>query len=134
MAALEADVSPRDVNLTVVGRPPAQTIVPWNEASIGGYRAIDVLPPPALTRLDARLPRLWPPGPVALASAAARMLKVAATRGSDSLIGVVTMTRDEGNGGRAAMLPVTVGVRGITRVLTPSLSTRDRVRLESALQ
>ncbi len=134
VTALEAGCTPMDVCLTVVGRPPAQIIVPWDDASIAGRRATDVLTPPAITRLDGRLARLWPPGPLTLASAATRVLAAAASRGQDILSALVAITREEGDAGRVGMLPVTVGHGGVTRVISPNLSSRDRVRLDTALQ
>ena len=134
MTALEADCSPSEVSLTVVGRPPSEMIVPWEDASIGGRRATDVLSPPAIARLDARLSRLWPPGPMTLASAATRILREAVTRGRRSLCAFVAVTREEGTMGRVGMLPVTVTPTGIAGVVAPTLTTRDRVRLQTALQ
>lgn len=133
MTALEAGCTPLDVCLTVVGRPPAQIIVPWDDASIAGRRATDLLTPPAITRLDARLPRLWPPGPLTLASAATRVLASAATRGRHILSALVAVTREEGDQDRVGMLPVMVSTGGVTRVIAPNLSSRDRVRLDTAL-
>jgi malate dehydrogenase len=134
MTALEAGCAPGDVSLTVVGRPPAESIVPWENASIAGRRATDVLSPPAITRLDHRLARMWPPGPFTLAGAATRVLSAAARRNQQTVCAFVAVTRDHGDRGRVGMLPVQVGDRGIAAVLTPALSTRDRVRLETALQ
>ena len=134
MTALEARCAPTEISLTVVGRPPGQVIVPWEDASIGGRRAADVLTPPAITRLDTRLPKLWPPGPFTLASAATRMLRAAATRGRISLSAFVALTREEGERGRVGMLPVIVRGTGIATVLSPTLTVRDRVRLDTVLQ
>ena len=134
MTALEAGCAPGEVSLTVVGRPPGQVIIPWDDASISGRRASTVLSPPAITRLDARLPRLWPPGPLTLASAATRVLRLAATRGLLSVCAFVAVTREEGDRGRVAMLPVSLQSRGISAVLVPTLNVRDQVRLETVLQ
>ena len=134
LTALEAGCSPTEISLTVVGRPPAQMIVPWGDASIGGRRAVDVLAPPAITRLDARLPRLWPPGPMTLASAAARVLRAAVTRSQLSLSLFVVAAREGGGDGAVGMLPVTMEPRGIATLLASTLTGRDRVRLETALQ
>jgi malate dehydrogenase len=134
MTALEAGCAPADVSLTVVGRPPNQSIVPWTDASIAGQRATEVLSPPAITRLDSRLPRLWPPGPFTLASAATRALSAAARRNHHTVCAFVAVTRQEGDRGRVGMLPIQLDDRGIAAVLTPNLSTRDRVRLDTALQ
>ena len=119
--------------MTVVGRPPGQIIVPWEDASIGGRRDSEVLTPPALTRLDNRLARMWPPGPFTLASAATRLLKAAATRSRLAISAFVAVTREEGERGTVGMLPVILHSEGVAAVLAPTLSTRDRVRLETAL-
>lgn len=134
MTALEAGCSPTEISLTVVGRPPGQAIVPWEDASIGGRRATEVLTPPAITRLDARLTRMWPPGPITLAGAATRVLRVASTRSALSVCAFVAVTRGEGDQGRVGMLPVQVRPTGISAVLTPTLTARDRVRLDTVLQ
>jgi malate/lactate dehydrogenase len=133
LVALEAGASPRDLSLLVVGRPPDQVIVPWDAASIAGRRAVDVLSPPSITRLETRVARLWPPGPMTLASAAARVVRSMLTRDAATHVVDVALTRDEGSGGQAAMLPARVGPSGIVHVERPPLSSRDRVRLESTL-
>ena len=134
MTTLEARCAPDDISLTVVGRPPAQVIVPWEDASIGGRRASDVLGAPAITRLDARLPRLWPPGPLTLAAAATKLLAAAAARRHVAISVFVAVTREQGEGRRVGMLPVTMQPEGIAAVLTPTLSARDQVRLDTAMQ
>jgi malate dehydrogenase len=133
MVALEAEVAPGDISLLVVGRPPHDVIVSWDSASLNGRRAIDVLPPPAITRLDARASRLWPPGPHALGSAATRVVRSMLTRAARTHVLEVALSRDESPGGRAAMLPARVGPGGILRLEPLPLSARDRVRLESTL-
>lgn len=133
LAALEAGCTPMEISLTVVGRPPGQIIVPWEDASIGGRRASDVLPPPALTRLDARLPRLWPPGPLTLASAATRVLRAMATRSGQSFSAFVVDRHTAGRQ-RAGMLPIAFAPGGLVSVLPTPLNARDRVRLDTALQ
>ena len=134
MTALEVGSSATEICVAVVGRPPAEIIVPWDEASIGGRRAIDVLSPPAIVRLDARLPRLWPPGPLTLASAAARVI-VSATRWQHEAVCIfVALSREESAARRTGVLPAYVGDTGISQLLTPTLSARDRVRLDTALQ
>jgi malate dehydrogenase len=134
MTALEAGCAPAEISLTVLGRPSAQIIVPWEDASIAGRRATDVLSPPAITRLDTRLARLWPPGPITLAAAATRFLQAAAMRGPQTLCAFVAITREDGERGRVGMLPVTMNAAGIATVVAPVLNARDRVRLDTALQ
>jgi malate dehydrogenase len=131
-AALEARCVPSDISLMVVGRPPAHIIVPWEEASIGGHRATNVLSPPAITRLDGRLSKLWPPGPLTLAAAATRILRAAATDSAQALAAFVATT-DQAHDNRVGMLPVTMNAQGVASIVSPTLSARDRVRLETAL-
>ena len=133
MTALEANADPREISLAVVGRPPSQIIVPWEDASIGGRRASDVLTPPALTRLDGRLARLWPPAPLTLAAAAASVVRAMVTRRRTTFNLFVAASGEDARG-HAAMLPARVSRHGLDQILAPTLSTRDRVRLESALQ
>lgn len=132
VTSAEAGAAPADVSLSVLGRPPQHIIVPWDEASIGGRCATNVLSAAQLARLDARIARLWPPGPYALAAAAAAVLRSALTRSPRVHAALVAVTRDEGRPGRSAMLSVTLEPKGIAALVPPSLSTRDRVRLESA--
>ena len=133
IAAAEANAAPPDISLSVLGRPPQQIIVPWDEASIAGRSATSVLTAAQLARLDARIARLWPPGPYALASAAARMVRTAFTRSPRVHAALVAVTRDEGSPGRSAMMPVTLEPRGIMALVPPALSARDRVRFETAM-
>lgn len=133
LVTLETEVTPADISLLVVGRAPHDIIVSWDSASLSGQRATDVLSPPAITRLDARAARLWPPGPHALGSAAARIIRSMLTSATTTHVLEVALPRTETAAGHAAMLPARVGPHGIVRVDAPALSSRDRVRLESAL-
>jgi malate dehydrogenase len=134
ITALEANASPSDISLSVLGRPPHQIIVPWDEVAIAGRSATEVLSAAQLARLDARIARLWPPGPYALASAAARMVRTALTRTPRVHAATVAVTRDEGAPGRSAMMPITLVPAGISTLVTPALSSRDRVRFETAMR
>ena len=133
-AALEANAAPSDISLSVLGRPPLQVIVPWDEAAIGGRSIPKVLSAAQLARLDARVARLWPPGPYALASAATRMICTALTRGRRLHMAIVAVTRDEGTTGRSAIMPVRLQPSGIAAIIAPALSSRDRVRYETSLR
>ena len=134
ITALEASAAPDDVSLSVLGRPPLNLIVPWDEASIAGRSATQVLTAAQLARLDARIARLWPPGPYTLAGAATRLIHTAVTRATRVHVAMVALTQAEGTPGRAAMLPVALNPSGIARLVTPALSSRDRVRLETTLR
>ncbi len=133
LTALEAGCAATDISLTVLGRPPNQIIVPWEDASIAGRRATSVLTPPALTRLDARLSKLWPPGPLTLAAAGARAIGSAVMMTPRTISAFVAFAREGSALQPVGMLPVIVSPRGVDGVLAPLLSTRDRVRLETAL-
>lgn len=131
LAALEAGVAPRDVMLTVLGRPPAH-FVPWSGASIAGAAAESRLDPPALTRLDARVAKVWPPGPLTLAAAAIRVLDLALT-GAPGVATVYVVPAGSPPTRRGMALPLTVTRRGVIEAAIPHLPPRDRVRLEAAL-
>jgi malate dehydrogenase len=134
ITALEANASPSDVSLSVLGRPPHQVIVPWDEGAIGGRSIPKVLSAAQLARLDARAARLWPAGPYALASAASRIIRTALTRGPRLHMAIVAVTREEGTPGGSAIMPVTVQPSGIAAIIPPALSSRDRVRYETSLR
>ena len=134
IVALEANASPSDISLSVLGRAPQQIIVPWDEVAIAGRSATAVLSAAQLARLDARIARLWPPGPYALGSAAARLIQTALTRAPRVHAATVAVTREEGSPGLSAMMPVTLGPAGIATLVPPALSARDRVRLETTMR
>lgn len=134
IVSLEAGAAPADISLSVLGRPSQNIIVPWDEAAIAGRTATQVLSAAQLARLDARIARLWPPGPYALASAATRLIRTALTRSPRIHAALVAVTRDEGIPGRSAMMPVTLAPAGLASLVPPALSTRDRVRFETAMR
>jgi len=133
LVALEVPTVPGDVSLAVVGRAPDDLIVPWDSAAIAGQRAVDVLAPPVMTRIDSRLPRLWPPGPTALGSAAARVIASLRTRSPRWHALDVALVRGQTGPGRPAILPARVGPAGVEQVVVPMLPSRDRVRLDTVL-
>ncbi len=133
LIALEADVSPGQVAVQVLGRPPEHPVVAWSTASVAGGRLEDRLSPSALARVRRRVERLWPPGPYVLASAAARVVEALAAGGSRRVF-----TCFVGDGSRrsasAPCVPVTLGAGGVDGVLAPVLSPSERVRLDNALE
>jgi malate dehydrogenase len=133
ITAAEANAAPSDIALSVLGRPPEHVIVPWDEASIAGRCATNVLSAAQLARLDARVARLWPPGAYALAAAAAKLVQTAITRSPRVHAALLAVTHKEGLPGRSAMMPVTLQPSGIASLVAPSLSTRDRVRFETTM-
>lgn len=131
LAALEAGIAPGEVALSVVGRPPRDVFVSWEGASIGGARASDVLSPPTVGRLDRQTPYLWPPGPLSLGAAAARVARLAIARALGQVSLFVVPPSADGGPVRGAVLPAVID-DGQVIPRQPALSPRDRVRFEQA--
>ena len=132
LTALASRSAPRDISLMLLGRPPHRALVVWNDASIAGRRATDALAPPALSKLDAQLPYLWPPGPLSLGGAAVSVVGLAMTHAPGTPALFVVPRSAAGVRARGVTLATRVRVDGVTPIW-PVLSPRDRTRLESAL-
>jgi malate/lactate dehydrogenase len=133
MAAIEAQCSPGEIELTVLGAPPRGFVVPWSEASIGGQALERMLTQVQLSRIENRAAHLWPPGPHALGLAAARVTEALIT-GSRRTFSVLTRLGGEfGARGRVGVLPVLLSATGIYATRVPALTTRERVQVENAL-
>jgi malate dehydrogenase len=132
LTALAANRSPGDVAVTVLGRPPRHTVIPWEDATIGGFAAARVLDAPARRRVTAQVAHLWPPGPFALAAAAGKA--IAAVLGGSRKTMSVFVAPDDSSGRRTrtAALPVRLGPEGMEGVELPELSVHDQVALDNA--
>jgi len=128
LTALELDASARDVTLTLAGAPPAW-ILGWAHATLAGTPLDRLLPPVALMRIERRLTAGWPPGPYALASAAAAVVKAILTRGRGRLPCFVA--RRASGRDIVAALPVSLGRAGVIEVHEPALTPRERVALDT---
>ncbi|MQA29756.1 MAG: hypothetical protein GEU82_07950 [Luteitalea sp.] len=135
IVALETNGSPADVALTVLGVPPAHTVIPWEEATIAGFAATCVLDEPARRRIAARVPALWPPGPGALAAAAGDAIACVLGYSRRTISCFVAPDGDAGRRlrARAAALPVRLGAAGVAATRLPALSDRSQVALDNAL-
>ena len=133
LVALETNGSPRDVALMVLGVPPTQTVVPWEDVTIAGAAATRVLDEPTRRRLATRVAPLWPPGPYALATAAVEAVACMAGRSSRVLSCFVAPDDASRGRSRTVALPVRLDAEGITRVETPALSTQARVALDTSM-
>jgi malate dehydrogenase len=131
--AVETGGSPQDVALTLLGIPPSQIIIPWEEAAIGGLAAMRSLDTPAIRRLSAWAESLWPPGAHALAMAAMKAIENIVGRGRRTMTCFVGPDDSAGRRARAVALPVRMGPAGIVSVTTPDLNARDRIALENAM-
>jgi malate dehydrogenase len=133
LAAIEANGAPSDVSLSVLGIPPHHIVIPWEDATLGGFALTRILSEPVRRRLDTRVAALWPPGPYALASAAAKVIG-AMLGGSRRLVTCFVAPDDSsGTRARAGAFPVRLGRAGLIEVVLPELSIRERVRLENAM-
>jgi malate dehydrogenase len=133
LVALSANSSPRDVAITVLGVPPSHTVIPWQDATIGGFALTRRLDEPARRTLAVRIARLWPPGSYALASAAAAVVEAMAGRTRRTACCFVVPDAGSGTRARAAALPVRVDAAGIAEIIEPTLSVVEQVALDNAM-
>jgi malate dehydrogenase len=133
LAGLAIDASGVEIQVRIVGAPPDRVVVGWEEATAFGLPLSSQVAPHVMAALTARIPKLWPPGPFALASAAARIVE-AIVNGSRKRFSCF-VTLDSGPSRHAvASMPVEVGPRGIVRVLEPALTRQERTLMENALE
>ena len=132
IVALEANCSPRDVMLAVLGAP-SKLVVPWSEASIGGYALQQILSPVQLARVEARVAHLWPPGPSALGVAAAHLVVALLSSARRSFSVLTQLDGEFGVRNRPGCLPARLCPSGIAEARVPELSTRERVHVQTAL-
>lgn len=133
LVAAEVRTSPRDVALTALGVPPDHIVIPWEDATVGGFGLHRLLGEPERRRLDARVAGLWPPGPYALAAAAAKVIDTMLGRSARVVTCFVAPDDSAGRRTRTAALPVRLSRSGVGEVVLPEISGRDRVRLDNAL-
>jgi malate dehydrogenase len=133
LVAAETGNLPRDVSLTVIGVPPHHIVVPWEDATIGGFGLTRLLSEPERRRLDSRVTALWPPGPYALAAAAAKTIDAILKRSEGLVTCFVAPDDSAGLRTRAAALPVRLGDAGVIEVVLPEMSVRERVQLDNAM-
>jgi len=134
LVALAANGSPRDVSLSVLGIPPSHTVIPWEDATLAGFALTRILDEPSRRRIASRIAALWPPGPYALATAAALAIDAIAGRTRRLVSSFVAPDTSAGVQSRTAAMPVRLGPAGIVDVISPTLSVVERVALENAMQ
>jgi malate/lactate dehydrogenase len=133
VVAMEAGCSPAEVRLTVLGSPPSGFMVPWSEASIGGFALERVLTQVQMSKLESRAARLWPPGPYTLGLAAARVAEAIVSSSRRAYSVLTVLSGEYGVRGKVAAVPSLMTPDGITETRVPTLTTRERVLLETAL-
>ena len=116
----------------VTGRP-ASFVVAWSSATIGGALVGDRVPPHRLLAISQALPRLWPPGPQAIAAPTALIIE-ALVSGSRRPVPALTILDGEfGIRGRAALMPVLFGNGRVLKREMPSLSPVEKTETATAI-
>lgn len=128
LIGLETGASPLDVQIAITGLPPDRLVVAWESASIAGLSLPDSLDWPTRARIAARLPRLWPPGPIALAAGAAAIIEAMAQGAHRPCCACLAAER------RALVSAVWLTRSGVARAALPELSAQERVALDNARQ
>lgn len=128
IVALDMECPASEVALTLLGAPPDRVVVPWGQATAGGLSLEALLPPFRLTRLRRRIAALWPPGPYALAAAAAQVVSTALT-GSGHRPSCFVVDEDVP---AALAMPIALDRSGVTRILRPPLTEREQGELQGA--
>ena len=123
------DASPVDVTIPILGLPPSWVLA-WDRACSGGA-PID-MPPHAAARVEQVLAASWPPGAYALSSAASAVIRAILT-GSRRRFCCFQATPFGSIHPVVFAAPVTLGPSGITTVVVPELTPRQRVGLESTV-
>lgn len=133
MVAVEAGCSPDEVSLAVLGRPPGGLVVPWSHVSIGGYTLEHRLASAQVVRIESRVARVWPPGPFALGLAGARVTAAVVSAARRSWSVLTLLDGEYGVRRVVGIIPALLANSGIVRTWEPTLTTRERVRLVTAL-
>ena len=128
VVGLSIDASGVPIALNVVGVPPHDAVVAWEEGTISGQPLAAHVPAHTMAAINSKIAGLWPPGPYALASAATRVIEAIAIGSRQRLSCFVTLTR-----GRVASMPVELGEDGVRRVVEPVLTRQERTRVENGL-
>jgi malate dehydrogenase len=132
IVALETNSAPSDVALAVLGTPPDHLVLVWEDATVGGFALTKVVGEPARRRIESRIRSLWPPGPYALASAAARIVESLLGRSRRAFTCFIAADDQSGTRRRAAAYPVRLGPSNLVEVVLPTLSGREQVMLDNA--
>lgn len=133
VAGVLLDTSGTEIVLRVVGVPPGRAVVAWEAATASGLPLSGQMPSHLIGSLGERIPGLWPPGPYALASAAARVVEAIVRHGRGRHSCFVALDAGASRTAVAAM-PVELGREGIRKVVAPMLTPQEQTLLENALE
>ena len=129
LCAVVADSSGVEVSLSLVGVPPKHAVIAWEEATVSGQPLTSVIAAHEIAGLSARIPGLWPPGPYALGSAAARVVEALCNGSRRRFSCFVDVGR-----GKIVAMPVELGPSGVQRIIQPALTRLERTTLDNALE
>ena len=134
VAAAMLDASPADLAIGIAGVPPRAAVIGWEAATAFNQPIASVLAPHHASSISSRLPALWPPGPYALASAAAGVVEALANGSRRRFTCFAAV--DVASAGRHAVaaVPVEFEKGGIARTLDPALSRHERTAFENGLR
>jgi malate dehydrogenase len=130
--ASELQVEPTAVSVLVLGLPPEGVVIPRESACVGGV-PVDRLSPVALRRAITGLAGRTP-GPVALAAAAARVLRALDGSRPSMLSVVVPLQGEYGQRGVALAVPARLSGNRVDAVVEVPLEPVDRVAFDRAAQ
>jgi malate dehydrogenase len=133
LTGVALDRSGADVSLSLVGVPPRSAVVAWEEATAGGQPLSSQLPAHTIAQLSSKVSGLWPPGPYALGTAAARTSEALIHGSRRRFTCFVAMQSGPVRAAVTAM-PVELREGGVARVLEPALTRQERTMLENALE
>jgi malate/lactate dehydrogenase len=112
-------------------------VIPWADATVGGFALTRLVDEPSRRRLEARVAALWPPGPYALAMAATMVIDGMVGRSrriASCFVAPDSASPQSGTHTRTGAMPVRLGRGGIVEVILPSLSVVEKVALDNAMQ
>jgi malate dehydrogenase len=126
------EVEPRELSATVIGVPPHALLAPQSAAILGGA-PVSARHPSALRQALAAVSRRAP-GPVALAAAAARVIRALGGSRASVLPVVTALDGEYGQRGVALAVPARLRDGRVEGVLDVPLEPVERIALENAAQ
>jgi malate dehydrogenase len=133
LVAVEADLSPSAIALSVVGRIPDRIVVLWRDVTVAGRPLARVLDAAQIARIERRTGLVGSPGPYSLAATAARVAEAVLLGSRRPICCTVGLDGEFGMRGTLSALPVVIGPGGVLRIIAPTLDTREQTLLENAV-
>lgn len=132
LVGVELNLSGTEVAVAVAGRPPA-FVIGWSSANVSGALVTERVPAHRLAAIGQALPRLWPPGPQANASATARIAEAFVTGSRRMHYAMTVLDGELGMRGVAAMLALEIGQGRVLRRSVPSFSPQELTALTNSV-